>query len=441
MSEYSKQIDRFVDFFKDNNTSSSKFKIGAEFEHFVLKKENLQAVSYYEENGIKHILKTLQKSGWKGIYEKENIIGAKTDGRYLSLEPGGQLEVSLEPVKKIKELEKNYFNTINQILEICDSYDYYLVPLGYQPKSKINEIPWLPKKRYKLMADYFAENGGKYAHNMMKGTASLQTAIDYSSEKDFVRKIRVAYLIAPLLSFLFDNSPFFEGEIYKDHMLRTKIWNNCDDDRCRLLPDIFSDEFGFKRYSEYVLNQSPIFVLDKKGNIKSWKKPLKEIMDPEKWNLDQIKHALSMVFPDIRAREFIEIRMVDSLNYPLNFAYIMLIKNIFYNEEILDFILDYFYNYDQEKLLQLNREIMKKGSNTVVNGKKVYSFLRILLNKILKLANDNQKKCLVSILNLIENKINPALKLKKCYKGNRRKIVDTVALNNIEKCGKCCCCF
>ena len=435
------QIERFVDFFKNNNTSPSNFKIGAEFEHFVLKKESLQAVSYYEENGIKDILQTLEKSGWNGIYEKGNIIGAKKDGSYLSLEPGGQLEISLKPVKEIKEIEKDYLNTIKQILKICESYDYYLVTLGYQPKSKIDDIPWLPKERYKLMSSYFAENGGKYAHNMMKGTSSLQVAIDYSSEKDFVRKIRAAYILAPLLSYLFDNSPFFEGEVYNGNMLRTKIWNNCDDDRCRLLPDLFSDEFGFERYSEYVLNRSPIFIIDKKGNIKFWDKPLKKIMDPKKWDLDQIKHALSMVFPDVRAREFIEIRMVDSLNYPLNFAYIMLIKNIFYKEEILDFILDYFSNYDQEKLLQLNREIIQKGSNTLVNGKKVYSFLKILLNKILKLVEKNEKKCLLSILNLIDNEISPAIRLKKCYKNNRRKIVDAVALNNVEECSKCCYCL
>ena len=431
----------FVDFFINNNTSPSNFKIGAEFEHFVIKKDSLETVSYYEKNGIENILKQLEKSGWQGIYENENIIGAENNGAYLSLEPGGQLEVSLAPVKRVKELEKDYLNIINQIVEICEKYDYYLVALGYQPKSKINDIPWLPKKRYKLMSDYFAENGGRYAHNMMKGTASLQVAIDYSSEKDFVKKIRAAYLIAPALSYLFDNSPFFEGEIYEGNMLRTKIWNNCDDDRCRILPELFSDDFGFKKYSEYVLNQAPIFILDKNRNIKSGKKPLRQIIGSQNWNTDQIKHALSMVFPDVRAREFIEIRMVDSLSYQLNFSYITMIKNIFYREEILDFVLDYFSNYDQNKLLQLNQEIINKGSQTLINGKRVYTFLQMLLNKILKSVDKEQKKCLLPILNLIESEINPALKLKKCYKNNRRKIVETSALNNIEKCQKCCCCL
>ena len=436
-----KQAEKFVNFFNNNNTSPSDFKIGAEFEHFVVKKDSLETVSYYEKNGIKNILKELEEAGWEGIYERENIIGANKDETYLSLEPGGQLELSLEPVKKVKELEKDYLNKINQIIEICDRYNYYLTPLGYHPKSKISDISWLPKKRYKLMSAYFAENGGEYAHNMMKGTASLQVAIDYSSEKDFIKKIRVAYILAPLLSYLFDNSPFFEDEIYKGNMLRTKIWNNCDDDRCGLLPDLFSTNFGFKRYAEYILNNSPIFILDENGNIKPWEKPLKEIMEPEKWNLEQIKHALSMVFPDVRAREFIEIRMVDSLNYPLNFAYITLIKNIFYREEILDYILDYFSNYDQTELIQLNREIIKKGGNTVVSGKKVYDFLKLLLNKILKLADSDEKICLLSVLNLIKNKINPANKFLNCYKGDRKKIVEAVALNNTKKCTKCCCCL
>ena len=328
---------RLTDYFRKSEKVKSDFKIGVEFEHFIVKKKTFEAVNYSQKNGIKEILSLLVDNyDWNPLYNGSNIVGLEKRDINISLEPAGQIEISIAPKKTVLEIESIYTSALYEIMSELSKFDYDLLALAYQPKTSINQIPLIPKKRYYKMYDYFKKTGSM-AHNMMKGTASIQIAIDYFSERDFCRKIRLAYRLTPLIALLFDNSLFFETQPYKKNLLRQTIWNNCDDERCGFIPGVFSSNFGYKKYSEYMLDMSPIFILDKSDNIVDWQQPLKDIYD-EKWTYKQFRHIFSMHFPTVRARNYIEIRSADALPYPVNLCLLYLVQLIFYNPEVTDFL-------------------------------------------------------------------------------------------------------
>ena len=133
--------------------------------------------------------------------------------------------------------------------------------VGYHPVTKIEEIKIIPKKRYDYMFEYF-KTKGSHAHNMMKGTASLQVTIDYGSEEDYIKKFKIANALSPVLYALYDNGYYFEGAIWENHSLRAFIWANCDNDRSGIARGTFDGDFGYRKYAEYILNIPPIFVFD-----------------------------------------------------------------------------------------------------------------------------------------------------------------------------------
>src|SRR5690554_3912866 len=215
IDRYKKQINTLVEYFSSGEVEDSEFKLGMEIEHFIVKVDSMETVPYYGIDGIEGILKDFLKNNWQGIYENKHLIALKGEYADISVEPGGQFELSLHPVKNLNEIDVIYKDFLNEISDILNKRESLLLSLGYQPVSKIENIPLLPKKRYDYMYRYF-KNKGKYAHNMMKGTASIQLNIDYQSEKDFSKKMRVSNFLAPFIYYFFDNSPFFESKIAND---------------------------------------------------------------------------------------------------------------------------------------------------------------------------------------------------------------------------------
>ena len=356
---YQKQIDTFVSYFKNAESKKENHKIGLEFEHLILN-QDLTAVSYFEDQGIESLLHQLSKNGWKKVYEGKHLIGLKESEKAITLEPGGQLELSINPLADLIQIEKIYLEFIKEISEILNKRDQKLAVLGYQPESSIKEISMLPKKRYDFMYNYF-KNRGKYAHHMMKGTASVQMSIDYLNEEDYIKKMRVGYFLTPLIYYLFDNTPFFEGQTATESSIREKIWTNCDSQRSGIIDGIFDKKFNYSDYAEYLLNVPPI-IRKKEGKlIHTEDKLLKEVMENDK--IEEVEHFLSMVFPDVRTKKYIEIRSADALPYPYNFAFISLLKGIFYKQENLDKLYQKSLQYNQNKFLKWQNKIIKKENN------------------------------------------------------------------------------
>ena len=293
--------------------------LGLELEHFIVDKQK-NSVPYPK---VKEILEKLAPLYGKPIYLDNNIIGIEALNANITLEPAAQLEISIGPFKEIIDIKNKYDSFIKTIKPILDSFDYSLEYAGFLPKSTIDDLPMIPKQRYTTMYNYF----GKYGKYMMKGTASTQVSIDYKSEDDFHKKFRVANILSPLFALICDNTRVLNGKPYNNHLARTYIWNNVDH-----RPKFNPRDFNFREYAEYVYNTPLICMPDGLPTHKT----AAEIYEDK----PDIEHILSMVFPDIRLKNCIEIRVADSM--PINRAleYIALIQGLFYNERNLDMLYD-----------------------------------------------------------------------------------------------------
>ncbi|ERJ11625.1 glutamate--cysteine ligase [Haloplasma contractile] len=380
---YTEQINEISNYFRQNEKKHNNVKIGVEFEYFIIDKNTLKTISYYGKNGVHDTLKKLTLKGYKGSYEGEHILGLIKDYICVTLEPGCQFEISIGPLPEIKEIEAQYLSFLDDLIPLLEQNNQALIACGYQPQSTISDIKMIPKKRYDYMFEYF-KSCGSLAHNMMKGTASVQYSFDYESEKDYIKKFKVSNALSPVLYAIFDNSPIFEGEVYQKHSLRTNIWSNCDLDRCGIVDGALSAEFNYDSYSQYILTRSPIFI--PKGDIIQDVKDstYRDLFNPNQYNTEDLEHILTMSFPDVRTKKFIEIRMIDSLPYPLNFSALALLKGIIYNKTNLNKVYDFIQGITTDAITDAKQEIIDHGIHTRYHGKPIIE----IANWLLKLALD-----------------------------------------------------
>ncbi|MTI60672.1 MAG: glutamate--cysteine ligase [Firmicutes bacterium] len=397
--------DYIIKYFRSGEKERKDFRLGMELEHFVLHKDTYRAVSYYEKEGIEDILKELISLSWEGIYEGENLIGLKGKNANITLEPGGQLELSVFPELTVTGIELTYQDFLNDIKPILKDRDMCLLAMGYQPVSQIKDIPLLPKERYQYMYQYFKQTG-KYAHNMMKGTASLQLNLDYRNEKDFIKKMSVAYYLSPLVYTIFNNSPVFEGSIYnRKGSIRSLIWDNCDFKRCNLDRLIFADDFAYDSYADFILNMPPIIIKRNDCLLYTANKITNEIYSDYQLHRDEVEHLLSMVFPDVRAKKFIELRAADALPYPYNLAYIVFWKGLLYNKRNLELLYNEFKTINYDDFLDIKEKIRNHGLNVEIYGETLLNKFTGLLELVVNGLGIEEREYLFPLYKLLERKV------------------------------------
>lgn len=424
-----RQIEEITSHFKNSEKKVEDFKIGIEFEHFVIDKDTMETISYYGENGVAETLKDLENNGWEGIYEGEYILGVAKGIKTITLEPGSQFEFSMEAQKKIEDIEKEYLDFLEQIIPILEKKNQGLISTGYHPNMKINNIKLLPKSRYDLMFNYF-KTKGSHAHNMMKGTGALQVSLDYKSEKDYIKKFRVANVLSPVLFALFDNSFYFEGDKWGKHNLRTYIWNNCDDDRSGIVTGTLENDFSYEKYAEYILDVPPIFTMKGKEVVPTGDKKIKEVFDPEDYTIEELEHLLTMVFPDVRTKRYIEIRIMDSIPYPLSLGVVALLKGIFYNEENLDKIYKYLENITIEDIRKSKLDIIENGLEGKLHDKTVLEIGRYIIELSKEGLEQDEIKYILPIEQMINDGKNPYEITKEKERLGKKESLDWCLLNN-----------
>lgn len=428
--DYNKQVKEMVDYFKNSEKEVEDFKIGIEFEHYVVDKDTLKTISYYGKNGVAETLKELEKNGWKGTYEGEYILGLNKGNKIITLEPGSQLELSINAQKNILDTEKEYIEFMEEIIPILNNKNQGLMTTGYHPETKINDIKLLPKKRYDFMFNYFKKKGS-HAHNMMKGTAALQISIDFKDEEDYKKKFRTANGLAPVLYALFDNAFYFEGEVWKKHGLRTYIWNNCDDDRSGIVDNALEDDFSYEKYAEYILNRPPIFIFKGKEVIPTGEKKVKELFNPDDYDKSELEHLLTMFFPDVRTKKYIEIRMMDSVPYPLNFSAVALLKGIFYNEENLNTVYSYIKDITIEDVKKAKEDIIENGLKGKLKDKAVLEIGKWLVNLAKKGLNSEEVSYIFPLEEMLNEGKNPYEIIKEKVETGKKESLNWCLLNNL----------
>ncbi len=430
--DYQKQINEIEKHFIKNSKTVDDFKIGVEFEHFVVYKDSLKTVSYYGENGVAETLHDLEKIGYKGSYEGEYILGLEKGNKVITLEPGSQFELSIKAQKHIKEIEREYLEFFDDLVPILESKNQQIMAVGYHPETKIEEIKLLPKKRYDFMFNYF-KTAGSMAHNMMKGTSALQVSLDYGSEEDYLKKFRVANALSPVIYAMFDNGLYFEGKQYDKHNIRALIWKNCDVDRSGVVPSALKDDFSFRKYAEYVLNVPPILIA-KDGDVESTGKLLvKDVLDVENYSTEELEHLLTMVFPDVRTKRYIEIRMMDSVPYPLNLSAIALWTGLLYNEAVLNKAYEYIKDITIEDVNAAKLEMMDKGLLAKLKDKTLLEMGKHIVNLAKEGLSKEDVKYIIPLEGMLEAGKNPyEITKDRLYMGKKNALKWTV-LNDIEE--------
>lgn len=424
---YEDKVEKIVDFIKSGEKDEKDFKVGFEVEHFVVDKNSLETVRYEGENGIRKSLEELKDLGYEGIYEGEYIMGLHKDGASISIEPAAQFEISLDSQNSIDKLFETYKKTMAEIIPIFDKKGQLLVEVGYQVKDKIADIPRIPKDRYKFMYEYFEKYAGPMAHNMMKGSASLQVAIDYSDEDDFRKKYFLANALAPFFYSIFDNAYIFEGEVYENHNIRQTIWENCDKDRTGIYPFSFDNDLSYEKYAKKILATPSIFIKKDGKDIATNEKTFEEIFDQDMSD-EMVFHALSIVFPDVRVKKYIEIRMPDNLPFPYNFSAVSLIKNIFYDKEVLDYAYNLLAGFTYQKAQDLKKITVLRGIQAMYEDKKIYEWMLEIIGQI-----KEDRKYIDPLKDLLEEQKTPRDIYEELYKESPQRAVYEFSVNKFVK--------
>ena len=359
--------EQIIEFFKSGVKDTTNFKIGIEHEKFLFNNENNTRVNYKR---IKEMFTALLEFGWNPIYEKDNIIGLNKGKKNITLEPGNQIELSGEKLNNIHEACSESHDYLFELRQVTKKLNINIVSAGFDPISKINEVPNNPKLRYKLMTKDMPLDG-KSSLDMMYRTCGTQLNIDYNSEEDFIKKFQIVNSIVPISIALFANSSIVEKKNSDYLSYRSKIWQNTSRGG---LPKLFFEKLNFERYAEFVMN-FPILFIENKGIYISGRKYLfKDFMNGK---IDEISNRLptekdlsthlSTIFTENRLKKYIEIRSMDTCGWDCLCSGPAFYMGILYGN--VDEIHDLISQWDKNKIINAYLDAPKKGFNTQLMGK------------------------------------------------------------------------
>lgn len=294
------------------------WRIGTEHEKFGYCKDTLKPLPYAGERSIVAVLEGLRDlHGWAPLMEGGRLIGLQKDGANVSLEPGGQLELSGAPLENIHETCDEVNAHLADVKDIADKVGVGVIGLGAAPIWRHADMPQMPKGRYKLMTDYM-DRVGNMGKSMMYRTCTVQVNLDFGSEADMVQKLRVALSLQPVATALFANSPFFEGRPTGHKSWRSRVWRDLDDHRTGMLPFVFDEGFGFDAYAEYALDVPMYFVhrdgryIDALGqSFRDFLRGELPALPGEVPTLSDWADHLTTIFPEARIKKYMEMRGAD----------------------------------------------------------------------------------------------------------------------------------
>ena len=335
------------------------------------------------------------------IIEDDDFLGFSVSDFTITLEPAAQMEISISPKAELQEIGEIYQAFRRNLDVVLKEFEYVAVNMGCQPVSCVADLEMIPKKRYKLMDEYFW-NIGSGGMEMMRGTASLQISIDYHSEIDFRKKIQAAYYYSPILKLFSDHSSSFQGKTLRTNLKRTDIWRRVDPVRCGILPNIFSETYSFKDYADFIGKIPPIFLKNGKQFISTGCRTANELFAGKKANEDEVVHLLSMSFPDVRLKQVLEIRFADSLPFSLMMGYCALVKGLLYSDEGLTYAKTQIIKnrLSEENILEAENEIIKHGWQAFVYGQAITESAKQCLQMARRNLSDTEGSYLRELLKI-----------------------------------------
>ena len=391
--------DELVAWFESGCKGGGDLRIGTEHEKVPFRRRDLRPVAYGPTDGIGGIAALLEGMrdalGWMPIYDGEAIIGLHDEigGGAISLEPGGQFELSGAPLETIHEAEQELDVHFAALKQVAEPLGIGFLSLGMSPLWSLAETPRMPKQRYAIMTDYMPKVGIR-GLDMMYRTATVQTNLDYMSEADMVAKLRVSLALQPLATALFANSPFLEGRLTGWQSERSAIWLDTDAGRTGMMPFAFEDGMGFERYVDYALDVPMYFV--KRGDRyhdvagESFRDLLAgrlRAMPGERAVLSDWANHLSTIFPEVRLKRYLEMRGADTGSRPMLAALPALFAGLLYEPAALAAASALVAPWTAEAMRQMRADVPKSGLETRAGGR----LLRDIARDVLAIARDGLK--------------------------------------------------
>ncbi len=385
--------DQLVAHLESGAKPRAQWRVGTEHEKFAFDQKTLRRLPYEGPNGIRALLEGFARFGWAPVKEGQTLIGATKGKGAISLEPGGQLELSGAPLETIHQTCDEVHEHLREAKTICNEIGAGLLGLGFDPKWRREDVPWMPKGRYKIMRDYMPKRG-KLGHDMMLRTCTVQVNLDFSSEADMVKKLRVGLALQPVASALFANSPFTEGRPNHYLSYRQHIWTDTDPDRTGLLPFAFEDGMGFERYVDYALDVPMYFVYRGGKYVDVAGQSFRAFMEGRLHNLAGVRPSLSdwadhltTLFPEARLKKYLEMRGADGGRWRSLCSLPALWVGLLYDQTSLDAAWDMVKDWTAAERDALRHAVPKQGFKAKFRNETV----RDLALRVLALAREGLK--------------------------------------------------
>ncbi len=427
--------DELVAWLEQGVKPKAEFRIGTEHEKFVFTVEGHHPVPYEGKRGIRALLEGMRLLlGWEPLMEGEHIIGltSVTGAAAISLEPGGQFELSGAPLETVHETSSEIHAHLAQLAEVARPLGLGFLGLGMSPKWSRSQTPMMPKGRYRIMTVYMPKVG-KLGLDMMYRTCTVQTNLDFSSEADMVKKLRVGLALQPVATALFANSPFTEGKLNGYLSFRSEIWRDTDPDRTGMLPWAFEPGMGFERWVDYALDVPMYFVKRGDKYIDVAGQSFRDLMagklallPGERATLSDWANHLTTIFPEVRLKRYLEMRGADSGRRRRLTSLPAFWVGLLYDDVSLDAAWDLVKDWSAEERQTLRDDVPKLALRAEIRGRSVRELAAACLDlahrglarrKRLDIGGRDETRHLETLDHIVARGVTPAEELIEKFKG------------------------
>ncbi|GBG74196.1 hypothetical protein CBR_g17908 [Chara braunii] len=411
----------------------SMWRIGTEHEKFGFEMATLRPLNHSQ---IATILESLaERFDWKRVLEGDNIIGLQLSGQSVSLEPGGQFELSGAPVDTLHQTCAEVNTHLYQVKAVAEELNFGFLGAGFIPKWTVPEIPIMPKGRYDIMRNYMPKVGTR-GLDMMFRTCTVQVNLDFESEQDMIDKFRVGLALQPIATALFANSPFKEGKPNGFVSYRSEIWKDVDNDRSGDLPWVFDEDFSFEKYVQYALDVPMYFLYRNKKYVNCLPYTFRDFMEGrakpvlgETPTLIDWDNHLTTIFPEVRLKRFLEMRGADGGPWRRLCALPAFWVGLLYDEQALQDVLGLISDWTQEERSTLRNQVPKLGLQTPFRS----GLLQHVAQEVFKISKAGLERrgfkesgFLRELEETVETGVTPAERLLKLYYGPWKESVDPI---------------
>ena len=421
-----------VGYFESGCKPRERWRIGAEHEKFAFRIDDHRRPAYAGPDGIQAMLKGMMRFGWQPVEEKGYLIALLRNGASVTLEPGGQFELSGAPLATVHEICEETGRHLEEVKTVASELGLGFIGLGFDPSWSREDVPIMPKGRYNIMRAYMPKVGN-LGLDMMLRTCTVQANLDYESEADMVEKFRVSLALQPLATALFANSPFTEGKPNGFLSARANVWTDTDPDRTGLIDFVFEDGFGFERYAKYALDVPMYFVhrgddyIDASGqDFKAFMKGELPAYPGHRPVMDDWADHLTTLFPEVRLKKYLEMRGADAGPWSRLCALPALWGGLLYNKTALDAAWQLVKDWTPEDRRAMRSMAAKTGLKGELAGRPVRDWALDMLT----IARDGLKQrdhlsgglvdesgYLDELFNIADSGITPADRLLALYHG------------------------